>query len=80
LYNDQTGALETTGSFLLEPDTAGREPTPPFAYTGADCCEVWLRDGARLVADGLLDHPFGDGHGKRSEWLRGERVGDEVQY
>jgi hypothetical protein len=86
LYNDHTGDLMARGQFVLQRDSGdaavvaakGRPPTLEYSFYDGDIIE--LKGGLALVPDGVVDWPFGDGHGKRAIYRRGRRVGEDASY
>ena len=89
IYGDQAGHLEAQGEFLLVRDST--RPGPDGSIVGApaesflvyesyDGDVIQLAAGFALVPDGVIDHPFGDGHGKRQSYSAGRATGPEVSY
>jgi hypothetical protein len=50
----------------------------PYQYF--DGVTIHLAEERSLVPDGEIDHPFGDGHGKRASYRLGRESSPEVQY
>ncbi len=76
VFSDQTGHLTTQGKYVLADCEDGGACTPQaegpstLAYRYFDGVTVHLADELALVPDGEVDHPFGDGHGKRDVSVR----------
>jgi hypothetical protein len=41
---------------------------------------ITMSDTTALEANGIVDFPYGNGHGERVEFQLGERVGSPVTY
>ena len=75
-----TGQVWSQGDFSLARMTKeGREfPAGPFvegsidSYEWYDGMQIHVSEDRILVPDGWIDHPFGDGHGKRVRYELGE--------
>jgi hypothetical protein len=86
VYSDQTGRLTASGMYtLVRCDPAGRcQPVTSLKsrtdYRAYDGVTIHLREPYALVPDGEIDHPFGDGHGKRVTYELGREVGPERLY
>ena len=86
IYN-RVGGSQASGTFTLARRNGERfEPVPgPFGDVALDDLDAY--DGEkilvsfryRLLPDGWIDYPSGDGHGKRIEYALGERR-NEVEY
>jgi hypothetical protein len=84
-FSDQTGLLVTQGVYFLAKcgddgacQPADRVPAH-LQYIFFDGVLFRLSEGLSLVPDGDVDHPFGDGHGKRVTYKHGEEI-REAQY
>jgi hypothetical protein len=86
VFSDQTGLLTTQGKHVFAECEANGACTPQaevpstLRYEFFDGVTVHLADELALVPDGEIDHPFGDGHGKRAYYRLGQETGPEVQY
>jgi hypothetical protein len=49
-----------------------------YAFYDGDLIE--LKGGLTLVPDGVVDWPFGNGHGKRATYRNGRRIGEDAEY
>ena len=86
VFSDQTGDITARGRYVFaECSSAGEcapqaDVPPRLAFRSFDGIWFHLEGGLALVPDGEIDHPFGDGHGKRVVYSLGREVGPEVQY
>jgi hypothetical protein len=86
VFSDQTGLLTARGKYVLAHCgvtggcTPQSEVPATLRYRFFDGVTVHLVDELALVPDGEIDHPFGDGHGKRAHYQLGQESGPEVQY
>lgn len=92
LYHDHSGELLAKGFFLprrVEWDAEAESPKflppeaplpEPLPYEGYDGISISLGEHLMLVPHGVIDHPFGDGHGKKQQYEYGEPRGKERSY
>jgi hypothetical protein len=86
IYSDQTGHLTARGSYsLARCDPSGQcKPAaslfPRLDYQSFDGVTIHLQEPYALLPDGEIDHPFGDGHGKRLTFRFGREAGPERPY
>ena len=81
----ENGKLESEGNFVhAEKAATGFKPVgapfPRISPAWYDGDVIGLEDGRLLVPHGLVNHPFGDGHGKRQEYAMGRAIGPEESY
>ena len=84
IHDHPAGALLAAGPFVLAEAVRSRDgttkyrpqasafPEPPTQYLGYAGTNIALPDGRFLVPHGTVDHPTGDGHGRRVEYRMGE--------
>lgn len=90
IYNDHNGEVIAQGAFVLRKSTwdesKGRATysatgsVVSLAYNYYDGQLIHLKESLTLLPHGLIEHPFGDGHGKRQEYNLGVPVGEEKSY
>lgn len=90
IYWDFDGSLKAKGSYALRKVTWDANQGAP-AYSEADSTSevnfrffdgilVHLEGDLALAPHGVIDFPFGDGHGKRQQFEMGVPQGPEEQY
>jgi hypothetical protein len=67
------------GQRLLKP-TGSLTRADMTSYDGFDGVNVYFSGARILIPHGVVEFPFGDGHGKRATYLLGKEVSEEVQY
>jgi hypothetical protein len=85
VFSDHHDRLTAQGTYVFAKCVAKKcapqsEAPRDLRYQFFDGDTVHLADGLALVPDGEIDHPFGDGHGKRARYTLGQEVEHEVQY
>ena len=89
IYNDQTGGLYSRGEYVIQVDPdrvtgsggmSYNSVEELLSYAGMDGDAIRLERPLELVPDGVVEYPFGDGHGKRQRFELGRHVGDETTY
>ena len=90
IFNDYNGEIITRGSFVLRKsiwnESIGRatyvetEAIESPQYNYYDGQLIHLKGSLVMLPDGVITHPFGDGHGKQQEYNLGEPVGEEKSY
>lgn len=90
VYNDFDASFVTRGSYVLRSytwdDNEKREvheevkSVKELKFNYYDGYIITLLDSLLLLPDGLIDHSFGDGHGKRQMYDLGEPVGPVQPY
>jgi len=81
----ESGTIWSSGAFVVAEGRAGayRFPSGAFPpvrisqYVDYDGRRVFVRDGGLLLPRGWIEHPSGDGHGKRERYELGELVQTE---
>jgi hypothetical protein len=90
IYGDPKGTLWAAGNYLLRSSSWNEqrgsadysEPgeAAPMVFNFFDGTIIHLKSPLVLVPNGVIDYPFGDGHGKRQEYEVGEPTGPESEY
>jgi len=90
IYWDSDGTLWAKGTYLLRKvnwDQGQKraiyieaEGAPEMAFNYFDGKIIHLKGKFVLVPHGIIDYPFGDGHGKKQQYDLGEPVGPESEY
>lgn len=81
----ESGMLVSEGHFVHAEKTADSfkavgAPFPRIVSEWYNGEVIKLKDGRYLVPHGVVDHPFGNGHGKRQEYEMGKAAGPEKSY
>lgn len=89
IYSDYDGAVLAQGTFVLravtwdaerkQPNYHVTKPVEELAFRFYDD-RIHLNDSLILLPHGVIDYPFGDGHGKKQRYESGEPVGSETEY
>ena len=90
VYWDSDGALRAKGNYVLRQVTwdkdKGRaiyfevEGEPELNFDFFDGILIHLHGELALVPNGIIDLPFGDGHGKKQHYEMGRPQGPEEEY
>lgn len=90
IYNDYTGDIGTQGRFALrgygwdegkkQAIYSAVEPAKELQFRSYDGEKIYLKGSLVLLPDGVIDHPFGNGHGKKQRYELGKPVGPELEY
>ena len=90
IYWDSDGTLWAKGTYLLRKvnwDEGQKrsiyieaEGAPEIVFNYFDGQIIHLKGKFVLVPHGIIDSPFGDGHGKKQQYDLGEPVGPESEY
>lgn len=91
IFNDYSGTTEASGEYIIRHSTWDKDQKKaiysPVAqrphilrYRSFDGVTIRLDDSMELLPDGWIDHPFGDGHGKKHLYDIGRKVGSTVSY
>lgn len=91
VFNDYSGTIEASGEYVIRHSAWDKDQkkavNSPVAqrphilrYRSFDGVTIRLADSTELLPDGWIDHPFGDGHGRKNLYNIGRKVGSTVSY
>lgn len=90
IYWDSDGTLRSRGTYVLRKATwdgdqgkaiySDIDGQPEIDFDFFDGSLIHLQGEFAMVPNGIIDSPFGDGHGKRQRYELGKPLGPEEEY